>query len=157
MATLAQQAESHALICVCTWAKDKTANINTDSRYAFRVAQDFGTLGKQHGFLISSENNIKSSPWGFPGGAVVENLPANAGDTGSSPGLGRSHMPQSNWGCEPQLLSLCSGAREPQLLSPRVPRLLKPAHLEPVFRNKRRHCNEKPARAPRWRVAPRLL
>ena len=33
---------------------------------------------------------------GFPGGAVVENLPANAGDTGSSPGLGRSHMPQRN-------------------------------------------------------------
>ena len=24
---------------------------------------------------------------------MVENLPANAGDTGSSPGLGRSHMP----------------------------------------------------------------
>ena len=34
--------------------------------------------------------------WGFPGGAVVENLPANAGDTGSSLGLGRSHMPWSN-------------------------------------------------------------
>ena len=33
---------------------------------------------------------------GFPGGAVVENLPANAGDMGSSPGLGRSHMPRSN-------------------------------------------------------------
>ena len=33
---------------------------------------------------------------GFPGGAVVENPPANAGDTGSSPGPGRSHMPQSN-------------------------------------------------------------
>ena len=33
---------------------------------------------------------------GFPGGAVVENLPANAGDTGSSPGLGKSHMPRSN-------------------------------------------------------------
>ena len=33
---------------------------------------------------------------GFPAGAVVENLPANAGDTGSSPGLGRSHMPRSN-------------------------------------------------------------
>ena len=31
---------------------------------------------------------------GFPGGAVVENLPANAGDTGSSPGLGGSHMPR---------------------------------------------------------------
>ena len=33
---------------------------------------------------------------GFPGGAVVENLPANAGDTGSSPGLGRSHTLRSN-------------------------------------------------------------
>ena len=33
---------------------------------------------------------------GFPGGTVVKNLPANAGDTGSSPGPGRSHMPRSN-------------------------------------------------------------
>ena len=33
---------------------------------------------------------------GFPGGTVVDNLPANARDTGSSPGLGRSHMPRSN-------------------------------------------------------------
>ena len=33
---------------------------------------------------------------GFPGGIVVENLPANSGDTGSSPGLGRFHMPRSN-------------------------------------------------------------
>ena len=32
----------------------------------------------------------------FLGGAVVKNPPANAGDTGSSPGLGRSHMPCSN-------------------------------------------------------------
>ena len=32
----------------------------------------------------------------FPGGAVVKNPPASAGDTGSSPGLGRSHMPQSD-------------------------------------------------------------
>ena len=33
---------------------------------------------------------------GFPGGAVVKNPPAIAGDTGSSPGPGRSHMLQSN-------------------------------------------------------------
>ena len=32
----------------------------------------------------------------FPGGAVVKNLPANAGDTGSIPGPGRSHMQRSN-------------------------------------------------------------
>ena len=54
---------------------------------------------------------------GFPGGTVVENLPANARDTGSSPGLGRSPMPRSNWAREPQLLSLrvwslCSATRE---------------------------------------------
>ena len=33
---------------------------------------------------------------GFPGGAVVKNPPANAGDTGSSPGPGRSHILWSN-------------------------------------------------------------
>ena len=32
----------------------------------------------------------------LPGGAVVKNLPANAGDTGSIPGPGRSHMPRSS-------------------------------------------------------------
>ena len=37
---------------------------------------------------------------------MVGNLPASAGDTGSSPGLGRSHMPRSGWAREPQLLSL---------------------------------------------------
>ena len=65
---------------------------------------------------MSDEFTFKEAR-GFHGGAVVENLPANAGDTGSSPGLGRSHMPQSNWACEPQLLSLriwslCSATRE---------------------------------------------
>ena len=43
---------------------------------------------------------------GFPGGAVVESLPASAGDAGSSPGLGGSRMPRSGWAREPQLLSL---------------------------------------------------
>ena len=32
----------------------------------------------------------------FPGGPVIKNLPDNAGDMGSIPGLGRFHMPQSN-------------------------------------------------------------
>ena len=32
----------------------------------------------------------------FPGGTVVKNPPAKAGDTGSSPGPGRSHMLRSN-------------------------------------------------------------
>ena len=58
--------------------------------------------------------------WDFPGGAVVKNPPASAGDTGSSPGPGRSHMPRSNEARAPQLLSLRSRAREPRLLSPRA-------------------------------------
>ena len=31
---------------------------------------------------------------GFSGGSVVKNSPANAGDTGSIPGPGRSHVPR---------------------------------------------------------------
>ena len=56
--------------------------------------------------LNGKMETFKTQVMGFPGGAVVEGLPANAGDTGSSPGLGGSHMPQSNWVREPQLLSL---------------------------------------------------
>ena len=37
---------------------------------------------------------------------MVESPPAGVGDTGSSPALGGSHMPRSNWAREPQLLSL---------------------------------------------------
>ena len=64
---------------------------------------------------------MKVRGWGFPGGTVVENLPADAGDTGSSPGLGRSHMLRSNWAREPQLLSLrvwslCSATREASIV-----------------------------------------
>ena len=80
---------------------------------------------------------ILSNCRGFPGGAVVESLPANAGDTGSSPRLGGSHMPQSNWAREPQLLSLrvwslCSAAGEAAIVrgprtvmksGPRLPQL----------------------------------
>ena len=39
---------------------------------------------------------VKHDSGDFPGGAVVKNLPANAGDMGSSPDPGRSHMPWSN-------------------------------------------------------------
>ena len=64
--------------------------------------------------------NIKVMGEGFPRGTVVGNPSANSGDTSSSPGLGRSHMPWSNWAHAPQLLSLRSGTHEPQLLSPRA-------------------------------------
>ena len=39
---------------------------------------------------------FKSCESRFPGGPVVKNLPCDAGDTGSVPGPGGSHMPRSN-------------------------------------------------------------
>ena len=67
-----------------------------------------GTCRQDSGFLhLSSSFYIRKCSRGFPGGAVVESLPANAVDTGLSPGLGGSHMPRSNQAREPQLLSLC--------------------------------------------------
>ena len=52
---------------------------------------------KQKPYCNNFNKDFKNGPhWGFPGGAVVESPPANAGDTGSSPGLGRSHVPRSN-------------------------------------------------------------
>ena len=73
----------------------------------------------------------------FPWWRGVENLPANARDTDSSSGLGRSHMPRSDWVREPQLLSLrvwslCSATREAAIVrgpptamnsGPRLPQL----------------------------------
>ena len=44
------------------------------------------------GYLLS----IKNLDLGFPGGAVVKNLPANAGDMGLNPGPGRSHVSWNN-------------------------------------------------------------
>ena len=42
-------------------------------------------------FAIALYYNIVTTMiWGFPGGLVVENQPANTGDTGSILGLGRS-------------------------------------------------------------------
>ena len=56
---------------------------------------------------------------------MVGGPPANAGDTGSNPGLGGSHGLRSGW------------AREPLIAEP--------ARLEPVLRNKRGRDSERPA------------
>ena len=77
----------------------------------------------------------------FPGGAVVKNLPANAGDTRvrslvrEDPTCHGATKPVSHnsWACALEPASHNYWAR--------VPQLLKPTHLEPVLRN------EKP---PQW-------
>ena len=42
------------------------------------------------------EINLYSQLRTFPGGSVLKNPPASAGDTGSIPGLGISHKPRSS-------------------------------------------------------------
>ena len=70
----------------------------------------------------------------FPGGAVVKNLPVNAGD-----------MAWEDPTCRGAIQPVCHNYWA------HMPQLLKPAYLEPVF-HKRSHRNEKPMR--RNRVAP---
>jgi len=59
----------------------------------------------------------KNIRWDVPSGTVGKNPPANAGNMGLIPGLGRFHMPRSN--------------------EAPVSQLLKPSCLEPVLHNKR--------------------
>ena len=89
--------------------------------------QESGTPLQFPSCLVTSFSDTASSMvqvWteteiqGFPGGSVVKNPPANAGDMGSIPGPGGSHMPQSNQAHTPQLLSLCSRAHAPQQEKP---------------------------------------
>ena len=75
---------------------------------------------------------------GFPGGSVVKNVAANAGETGSIPGWGRSHM---RWNTTTQEQQLLECALEPgshsywahvlQLLKPERPKDHTPQQEKP--------------------------
>ena len=47
-------------------------------------------------FRILQKTKVRNQVPGFPRGLMVKNSPANAGDTGSIPDPGRSHILQSN-------------------------------------------------------------
>ena len=120
----------------------------------------------------------------FPGGAVVKNLPVNAGNTGLSPGPEQlSHgatkpMCRNYWACA--LQPMCHNYWSPCTLEPmhhnywaHAPRLLKPVHSRAYVPQLLNPCaaitearvpragalqQEKPPQwevhAPQWRVAP---
>ena len=77
------------------WIKDLSVRAKTD-----KIPRSKELTSRIYKELLNStktKNPIQKWAKGdFPGGAVVENPPANAGDTGLSPGPGRSHMPRSN-------------------------------------------------------------
>ena len=84
------------------------------------------------------EANTKYS-LGFPGSPVVKNPPANAGDVGLISGPGRVHMPWVNQFCEPQLLSLGSGAHALQQVKPLQREALAPQlEMSPALHNQRK-------------------
>lgn len=57
--TSAQQDELITLTKACELANNKTANIYTDSRYAFGTVHDFRAGWQQRGFLMSAGTPIK--------------------------------------------------------------------------------------------------
>ena len=97
--------------------------------------------------IIAKKKKGVGERWGFPGGSVVKNLPATAGDTGSIPDPGRSHASRIYKAHVSQLLSLRSGAREPQPLSPRT-ETTEPTRPRARACNQRSLCNEKPRIGP---------
>ncbi len=68
--------------------------------------KDLEELKNKQTEMNNTITEMKNTLEGFPGGAVVESPPADAGDTGSCPSPGRSHVPWSGWAHEPWPLSL---------------------------------------------------
>ena len=67
--------------------------------------------------MFRNSKGLKNRLVDFPGDSVVKNLPANAGDMGSNPDLGRFYMLRT---AKPvaTLLSPSSRAQKPQQLKP---------------------------------------
>ena len=66
--------------------------------HSYIVISERERIGRKRGkgeTQIHKTGVKRAQSGGFPGGAVVESPPADAGDTASCPGLGRSHMPRS--------------------------------------------------------------
>ena len=58
------------------------------------IANDYRNVNQNYNEV--SPHNCQRSYIKKSTGTVIKNLPANAGNTGSSPGPGRSHMPWNN-------------------------------------------------------------
>ena len=68
---------------------------------------------------------LRKAPTDFFGGTVDKNPPTNAGDTGSIPVPGRSHMPRATT-TEPELQSLQAAATEAWVPRAHAPQQEKP-------------------------------
>jgi ribonuclease HI len=62
MGTTSQKAELVALAQALTIAKDKTANIYTDTKYAFLIAHSHAAIWKERGFLTTRGTPVVNGP-----------------------------------------------------------------------------------------------
>ena len=88
---------SHCLLCWHTFTSILISHLDYCKSLVFLLLW----LPLEHSYTFMhayscQSGSFKKQNQGFLGGAVVKNLPVNSGDTGSSPGLGRSHMPRGN-------------------------------------------------------------
>ena len=60
--------------------------------------------------ITDSHAGVRNNAESFPGGSVVKNLPDNAGDMGSIPGLSWSHMCATATGLVPQGVGAAAAA-----------------------------------------------
>ena len=65
-------------------------------RVTWGVIKPHPFLDMHNWHFLTCKMCFKKSSWNFPGGTGDKNPPANAGDTGSTPDIGRTHTPQSN-------------------------------------------------------------
>ena len=86
--------ESGIFQSLVTWASQRAAHSMAASFHQSTEVkgQERARMMEARLFADCSQSDILD----FPGSVVVKNPPANAGDTGSSPGPGRFHMPWSN-------------------------------------------------------------
>ena len=116
---------------------------------AFRgsIVSESGAAEKNN-LSSGGHTNCKFYKWisslDFPGGPLIENLPANAGSMGSDPWSGR--IP-----CAVRQISPSTAIAESMCC--KYWTLLA---LEPMLCNKRSPCREKPRQC-NWRVTPHLL
>ena len=82
------------------WGKVRDPWSTRPLKWAVLGPKKDGTMGPEaeRGTLLGNAycSREGGNRRGFPGGPVVKNPPANAGDTGSIPALGRSHVPRDN-------------------------------------------------------------
>ena len=118
------------------------------SKETDREAGEVGQNRQEHCALGKTEGETLGlrAPAGWSVSVKEQAEGKEEGSLGSSPGLGRSHMPLSSWAREPQLLSLrvwslCSATREAAIVrGPRIAMKSGPhlPQLEKALAQKRR-------------------